>query len=83
MIRDNGTQSPIKKLYDEILDGQIGKIIKLTYFYETGQIYAINKFPFALVIMVLDSNIVCVATEKDDLTDYLAQMFFGILDAMF
>ncbi len=33
--------------------------------------------------MALDSNIIRAATEKEELTDYLAQMFFGILDAMF
>lgn len=69
--RDDGPQPPIKKLYDEIYDRQI------------GQIYAINKLPFVHVIMALDSNIIRNATAKEDLTDYLAQMFFGILDAMF
>jgi ATP adenylyltransferase len=51
--------------------------------YVVGQIYAINKLPFVHVIMALDGNIIRAATDKEDLTDYLAQMFFGILDAMF
>lgn len=33
--------------------------------------------------MALDGNIIRAASDKEDLTDYLAQMFFGILDAMF
>jgi ATP adenylyltransferase len=49
----------------------------------SGQIYAINKLPFVHVIMALDGNIIRAATAKEDLTDYLAQMFFGVLDAMF
>ena len=33
--------------------------------------------------MGLDSNIIRAATDREDLTGYLAQMFFGLLDAMF
>lgn len=51
--------------------------------FDIGQIYAINKLPFIHVIMALDGNIIRAATAKEDLTDYLAQMFFGVLDAMF
>lgn len=46
-----------------------------------GQIYAINKLPFVHVIMQLDANI--VRAGKEELTDYLSQMFFGLMDAMF
>jgi ATP adenylyltransferase len=70
-LKLEGTQPPIKTLYDEIYDRHI------------GQIYAINKLPFVHVIMALDSNIIRAATAKDELTDYLGQMFFGLLDAMF
>lgn len=51
--------------------------------FDIGQIYAINKLPFIHVIVALDGNIIRAATAKEDLTDYLAQMFFGVLDAMF
>ncbi|OBZ89861.1 5',5'''-P-1,P-4-tetraphosphate phosphorylase 2 [Choanephora cucurbitarum] len=65
-------QPPIKQLYDEIHDRHI------------GQIYAINKLPFVHVIMALDSNAVRQTSQnKEALSDYLGQMFFGILDAMF
>jgi ATP adenylyltransferase len=70
-LKREGTQPPIKTLYDEIYDRHI------------GQIYAINKLPFVHVIMALDSNIIRAATAKEELTDYLGQMFFGLLDAMF
>lgn len=33
--------------------------------------------------MALDGNIIRAANDKESLTDYLGQMFFGILDAMF
>lgn len=33
--------------------------------------------------MALDVNIIRAANDKESLTDYLGQMFFGILDAMF
>lgn len=64
-------QPPIKKLYDEIHDRHV------------GQIYAINKIPFVHVLIPLDSNIIRAANDKESLMDYLAQMFFGLLDAMF
>ncbi|GAA5815203.1 hypothetical protein MFLAVUS_008709 [Mucor flavus] len=69
--RDSKPQPPIKKLYDEIHDRHV------------GQIYAINKLPFVHVIMALDGNIIRAANDQESLTDYLGQMFFGILDAMF
>lgn len=68
--REQSAQPPIKKLFDDIPDRKL------------GQIYAISKLPFVNVIMGLDGNIVRNA-EKQDLTDYLAQMFFGVLDAMY
>ncbi|CEG73093.1 hypothetical protein RMATCC62417_08538 [Rhizopus microsporus] len=67
----NGVQPPIKKLYDQIHDRRV------------GQIYAMDKLPFVHVIMQLDTNIIRAATKREDLTDYLSQMFFGLLDAMF
>lgn len=70
-LKHEGVQPPIKALYDEIYDRHI------------GQIYAINKLPFVHVIMGLDGNIIRAATAKEELTDYLGQMFFGLLDAMF
>lgn len=33
--------------------------------------------------MALDGNIIRAANDRESLTDYLGQMFFGILDAMF
>ena len=33
--------------------------------------------------MQLDTNVIRAASKKEDLTDYLSQMFFGLLDAMF
>ncbi|KAG1151248.1 hypothetical protein G6F37_000314 [Rhizopus arrhizus] len=71
-LKTNGSvQPPIKKVYDEIHDRHV------------GQIYAINRLPFVHVIMQLDTNIIRAASKKEDLTDYLSQMFFGLLDAMF
>lgn len=69
--RDYEFQPPLKQLFDEIYDRQI------------GQIYAINKLPFVHVIIGLDNNILRAAKDQETLTSYLAQMFFGILDAMF
>ncbi|KAG2199171.1 hypothetical protein INT46_000015 [Mucor plumbeus] len=68
---DHEFQPPLKQLFDEIYDRQI------------GQIYAINKLPFVHVIIGLDNNILRAAKDQESLTSYLAQMFFGILDAMF
>ncbi|CAO3645896.1 unnamed protein product [Mucor fragilis] len=69
--RDHEFQPPLKQLFDEIYDRQI------------GQIYAINKLPFVHVIIGLDNNMLRAAKDRESLTSYLAQMFFGILDAMF
>lgn len=69
--RDHEFQPPVKQLFDEIYDRQI------------GQIYAINKLPFVHVIIALDNNILRSAKDRETLTMYLSQMFFGILDAMF
>ncbi|KAI8638254.1 ATP adenylyltransferase-domain-containing protein [Parasitella parasitica] len=70
--REHEFQPPVKQLFDEIPDRQI------------GQIYAINKLPFVHVIIGLDSNIIRGAKDKrDSLTEYLGQVFFGLLDAMF
>ncbi|KAI8886045.1 HIT-like protein [Backusella circina FSU 941] len=68
--REQSPQPPIKKLFDDIPDRKL------------GQIYAISKLPFVNVIMGLDGNIIRNASPKD-LTDYLGQMFFGLLDAMY
>ncbi|KAI9486711.1 MAG: ATP adenylyltransferase-domain-containing protein [Benjaminiella poitrasii] len=68
---ENDPQPPIKKLFDEIHDRHV------------GQIYAINKLPFVHVILPLDNNIIRNANTREELTDYLVQMFFGVLDAMF
>ncbi|CEP19887.1 hypothetical protein [Parasitella parasitica] len=65
-------QPPVKQLFDEIPDRHI------------GQIYAISKLPFVHVIIGLDSSTIrSIQDNKEQLTDYLAQTFFGILDAMF
>ncbi|KAI7901684.1 ATP adenylyltransferase-domain-containing protein [Cokeromyces recurvatus] len=68
---ESNPQPPVKKLFDEIHDRHV------------GQIYAINKLPFVHVILPLDNNIIRNANTREELTDYLVQMFFGILDAMF
>ncbi|KAI8987635.1 ATP adenylyltransferase-domain-containing protein [Mycotypha africana] len=70
-LKNEGAQPPIKALFDLIGDRQI------------GQIYALNRLPFVHVIIPLDHNTIQTkANTKETLTDYLAETFFGLLDAM-
>lgn len=68
---DDGPQPPIKSAFDEIKDRK------------AGQIYTLDKLPFIHVITPLDRNFIDSSTDKEETEDYLAQMFFGLLDAMF
>lgn len=73
----------IKFMIDVWVSGCFVKEKKYPYILCAGQIYAMDKLPFVHVIMQLDTNIIRAATKREDLTDYLSQMFFGLLDAMF
>ncbi|KAI9490847.1 ATP adenylyltransferase-domain-containing protein [Zychaea mexicana] len=64
-------QPPIKALFNQIQDRK------------AGQIYVMDKLPFVHVITPLDRNFIDSSTDNEELGDYLAQMFFGLLDAMF
>lgn len=73
----------IKSMIDVWVSGCFVKEKRYPYILHAGQIYAMDKLPFVHVIMQLDTNIIRAATKREDLTDYLSQMFFGLLDAMF
>ncbi|KAI8146036.1 ATP adenylyltransferase-domain-containing protein [Fennellomyces sp. T-0311] len=64
-------QPPIKVLFNQIKDRK------------AGQIYILNELPFVHVITPLDRNFIDSSTDNEEVADYLAQMFFGLLDAMF
>ncbi|KAI9261028.1 ATP adenylyltransferase-domain-containing protein [Sporodiniella umbellata] len=66
---DGSIQPPIKKVFDAIHDRHV------------GQIYALDQLPFVHVIMQLDAN--SIGSGKEATIDYLSQMFFGLMDAMF
>ncbi|KAI7852064.1 ATP adenylyltransferase-domain-containing protein [Circinella umbellata] len=64
-------QPPIKALFNQIPERK------------AGQIYLLNQLPFVHVIVPLDRNFIDSSTDDEELSDYLSQMFFGLLDAMF
>ncbi|KAI9311791.1 HIT-like domain-containing protein [Dichotomocladium elegans] len=70
-LRGNAPQPPIKALYNTIPDRK------------AGQIYVLNQLPFVHVITPLDRNFIDSSTSAEEVGDYLGQMFFGLLDAMF
>ncbi|KAL0082957.1 ATP adenylyltransferase [Phycomyces blakesleeanus] len=70
-LRHDGPQPPLLSAFEEIKDRK------------AGQIYTIDKIPFIHVITPLDRPFIDSSTSKDELEDYLGQMFFGLLDGMF
>ncbi|KAI8391582.1 HIT-like domain-containing protein [Radiomyces spectabilis] len=70
-LKDSGAQPPILALYTKMQDKK------------AGQIYTMSALPFVHVITPLDRAFIDSTSDKDILTDYLGQMFFGLLDNMF
>ncbi|CDS12938.1 hypothetical protein LRAMOSA05122 [Lichtheimia ramosa] len=65
-------QPPIKALYNQIQERK------------AGQIYVLDKLPFVHVMTPLDRSFIDSCSDNHEaLGDYLGQMFFGLLDAMF
>ncbi|KAI8060552.1 HIT-like domain-containing protein [Gongronella butleri] len=65
-----GIQPPIQALFNKIDNPK------------HGEIYSLNELPFVHVLLLLDAK---VLENKDDeiVEEYLGEMFFGLLDAMF
>ncbi|KAI9008460.1 HIT-like domain-containing protein [Phycomyces nitens] len=70
-LRHDGPQPPLTEAFEEIKDRK------------AGQVYTIDKIPYIHVITPLDRVFIDSSTSKDELEDYLGQMFFGLLDSMF
>ncbi|KAI9272637.1 ATP adenylyltransferase-domain-containing protein [Phascolomyces articulosus] len=70
-LQGQNPQPPIKALFNQIRDRK------------AGQIYVLENLPFVHVITPLDRSFIDSSTDNEEIADYLAQMFFGLLDAMF
>ncbi|KAG0173765.1 bifunctional AP-4-A phosphorylase/ADP sulfurylase [Apophysomyces sp. BC1015] len=71
-LHGQGVQPPIAALYQEITNPK------------PTEVYTLNKVPFLHVVMPLDTHFLdSNKGQQDALTEYLHQMFFGLLDNMF